>query len=314
MRPSKIFVDLATGAMGALLPKLVELLKKEYKLQAGLRKDVEFLEREMRSIDAALRKVGRVRRDQLDEQVNIWADDVKELSYEMEDVVDRFLLHMETCAPAPDPNIFTGFVNKVLSLFKKRKTHHCIVDAIKDIKEQVNEVATRRDRYKVDCIGGNPVSAITVDPRMLALFKHKREIVGIKESRDELIKRFTASDSISNAEQPLTILSIFGFGGLGKRTLAMAVYDKLQGFNHKAFVPVGQNPDVKKVLVGILLQLDRGSCLNIGMLDEWQLIWKLRELLDGTRYAHTRDICPNIHAQDIYLDVVPSKLLLLTLG
>jgi disease resistance protein RPM1 len=98
-------MDLATGAMGALLPKLLELLKEENKLQAGLRKDVEFLEREMRSMDAALRKVARVQSDQLDDQVKIWADDVKELSYEMEGVVDRFL---ERACPRPRPRQFQG--------------------------------------------------------------------------------------------------------------------------------------------------------------------------------------------------------------
>ncbi|KAF7105417.1 hypothetical protein CFC21_106232 [Triticum aestivum] len=279
-------MDLATGAMSALLPKLVQLLKKEYKLQAGVRKDVEFLEKEMRSIDAALRKVARVRRDQLEEQVNIWADDVKELSYEMEDVVDRFFVHMEASETAPDPDIFRGFVNRVVSLFRKRKTHQHVADAIKDIKEQVHEVASRRDRYKVDDIVGIQVSANIIDPRMLALFKDKREIVGIKDARDDLIKRLTdGDDGISNTEQPLRMLSIFGFGGLGKTTLAKAVYDKLHGFDLRAFVPVGQNPDVKKVLMDILLQLGESSGSNITMMDEWQLIWKLRALLDNRRYV-----------------------------
>jgi hypothetical protein len=135
-------MDLATGAMGALLPKLVELLKEEYKLEARLRKDVEFLETEMRSMDAALRKVARVRRDQLDDQVKIWADDVKELSYQMEDVVDRFLTRSDGWVLAPESDGFVGFVRKVVSLFKKRKTAYHIADAIKDIKEKAHEVAS----------------------------------------------------------------------------------------------------------------------------------------------------------------------------
>ncbi|KAK1629309.1 hypothetical protein QYE76_003624 [Lolium multiflorum] len=300
MPPSKLTIamDVATGAMGALLPKMVELLKTEYRLEAGLREDVQFLEWEMRSMDAALRKVARVRREQLDDQVKIWADDVKELSYEMEDVVDRFLIRADD---SPDPDSFVAFVRKVVSLFKKRKAARHIADAIKEIKEQVHEVASRRDRYNFDHIDlERPISIATFDPRMPALFKDKRGIIGLGGPTNELIEKLTGNnDGVSNDNQTLKKLSIFGFGGLGKTTLAKVFYDNLQGFARKAFVSVGQDPDVKKVLIDILLQLDEGSCSNVTMLDEWQLIRKLRGLLDGTRYLIVVDDLWSIKSWEI---------------
>jgi vacuolar-type H+-ATPase subunit I/STV1 len=93
-------MDLATGAMGSLLPKLVELLNEKYKLQKGIKKDVKLLERELRSMHAALSKVADMPRDQLDELVKIWADDVRDLSYDMEDVVDSFLVRVKGFEPA----------------------------------------------------------------------------------------------------------------------------------------------------------------------------------------------------------------------
>ena len=78
-----------------------------------------------------------------------------------------------------------------------------------------------------------------------------------------------------------------GLGGLGKTTLARAVYDKIQvEFQCKAFYSVGQNPNVKNVLIGILLRLDKDSCSNPTMLDESLLIEKLRELLTNKRYNY----------------------------
>jgi Holliday junction resolvasome RuvABC ATP-dependent DNA helicase subunit len=78
------------------------------------------------------------------------------------------------------------------------------------------------------------------------------------------------------SKQELKLLSIFGFGGLGKTTLAKAVYGKLRGnFDHRAFVSVGQSPDLKKVLMEILRQLDRDSYMIATMLDVGQLIGEL---------------------------------------
>lgn len=76
-------MDVVTAAMGSLLPKLGELLVGEYNLQTGVKEDVEFLEREMRSMNAALIKVAKVPRDQLDNQVIVWADELRDLSYDM---------------------------------------------------------------------------------------------------------------------------------------------------------------------------------------------------------------------------------------
>jgi hypothetical protein len=59
-------MDLATGAMGSLIPKLAELLHEEYKLQTDVKKDVDSLAMELTSIQAALSKVGEVPRDELD--------------------------------------------------------------------------------------------------------------------------------------------------------------------------------------------------------------------------------------------------------
>ncbi|XP_044432237.1 disease resistance protein PIK6-NP-like [Triticum aestivum] len=292
-------MELATAAMHSLLPKLVELLQGEYKLQKDLRKDVEFLEREMRSIDVALRKVAMVPPDKLDENSKIWANDVKKLSYEMEDAVERFLV--VGFVPATNPGSFKGFVKKVSNVFTEVKTRHQIAYAIKGIKDQVQQVADRRDRYKIDDVEASQATTTIidpVDPRMMVQFKDQRELVGIKKPRDELIKRLVDDDCVS--KQKLKVLSIFGFGGLGKTTLARAVYDKLQTkFECKAFYSVGQNPNLKNVLIGILLRLEKDSCSNETMLDEGLLIEKLRELLANKRYLIIVDDIWDMSSWDI---------------
>jgi len=59
-------------------------------------------------------------------------------------------------------------------------------------------------------------------------------LVGMDGPRDELIQ-------LMGGENELKVLSIVGFGGLGKTTLANEVYCKLQGeFQCRAFVSVSQ--------------------------------------------------------------------------
>ncbi|KQJ92580.1 probable disease resistance RPP8-like protein 4 isoform X2 [Brachypodium distachyon] len=276
-------MELATGAMSSLLPKLAELLQKEYNLQTGLKKDVQSLSRELESIEVALAKVAEVPRDQLDKQVRLWARNVKQLTYEMEDIVDSFMVRVEGSEPDADLKRSKRFRKKIADFFKKGKTRHQIADKIQDIKVRVREVADLRDRYKVDDVCANSAATNTIDPRMINLFKDQKELVGIEEPRNEIIKRLMeGGDGVSNSKLQLKILSIVGFGGLGKTTLAKAVYDKLQEeFVCKAFISVGQNPNVKKVFMDILRQLDKYSYLNATMLDEVQLIDELRELLEN---------------------------------
>ncbi|CAD6342907.1 unnamed protein product [Miscanthus lutarioriparius] len=52
-------MELVTGAMGSLIPKLKDLLKEEYKLQTGVKDQVRSLELELESAHAALHKVAK---------------------------------------------------------------------------------------------------------------------------------------------------------------------------------------------------------------------------------------------------------------
>uniref|UniRef100_A0ACD5UZJ9 Uncharacterized protein n=1 Tax=Avena sativa TaxID=4498 RepID=A0ACD5UZJ9_AVESA len=65
--------------MGPLLSKLGELLLDEYSLDKKVKKGVMSLATELTMVHATLRKVADIPRDQLDNQVGIWAGKVREL-------------------------------------------------------------------------------------------------------------------------------------------------------------------------------------------------------------------------------------------
>jgi len=81
-------MSVVTGALGSLALKLLQLLHDEYKLHS-----------ELESIYAFLGEVAEVPWDRLNGQVKVWAREVREASYDMEDVLDTFLVRVEGGEP-----------------------------------------------------------------------------------------------------------------------------------------------------------------------------------------------------------------------
>ncbi|XP_044454063.1 disease resistance protein RGA5 isoform X2 [Triticum aestivum] len=277
-------MDIVTSAIAKLIPKLADLLVGEYKLHKNVKKNIEDLLKELESMNVALIKIGEVPRDQLDKQDKLWADDVRELSYVIEDVVDKFLVRVDHIQPDDATNKFKGLMKRTTKLLKKVKDKYGIAHAIKDIQEQLQKVAARRDRNKV--VVPNPTEPITIDPCLRALYAEATELVGIYGKRDEELMRLLSMEGDDASKNRLKKVSIVGFGGLGKTTLARAVYEKIKGdFDCRAFVPVGQNPDMKKVLRDILIDLSDGNPQSdLSILDVNHLIKKLHQFLENKRY------------------------------
>ncbi|CAL4983714.1 unnamed protein product [Urochloa decumbens] len=284
-------MDLVTGALGKLPSKLLVLLRDEYKLQTGVKDQIRRLTRELESIHATLRKVAQAPPDQLDEQVRLWASDIREASYDMEDIIDTFLIRVDGPPKEPaDEAMFKSLMKKMGKLFSlsKSKACHKIAGAIDVLSKQLEEVEKLRGRYTIDDIVHKPAAMTSIDPRLSALYPKASQLVGIDEQRDKLIQMLTEGDHDMQPNQETKIVSVVGVGGLGKTTLVKAVYDKLNlNAPCKAFVPVGQNPDLKKVLKDILIALDKESYMkgfDFNILDERQLIDELREFLKDKRY------------------------------
>ncbi|CAN6373752.1 unnamed protein product [Urochloa humidicola] len=271
--------DVVMGAMGSLIPKLLKLLKEEYNLQSDAKKRVKSLTMELEAAQAALRKVAHVPWDQLDEQVKLWAREVRESSYDMEDVLDTFLVHHTDSKESS--SLAKRLGDKMATLFTKSKARRKISVGVKDIMSHLDEVTTRCCRYKVDDIVARPSTASVVDPRLAAMYNKVNSLVGIHKSSADLI-------SMLQLPSPnMKIVSVVGVGGLGKTTLVKAVYDKLKGdFARWAFVPVGRNPDLTKVIQGILIQLDKQRYMqfNFGLFHHiTQFINELREFLHANK-------------------------------
>nr|ADM65824.1 truncated leaf rust resistance protein Lr10 [Triticum dicoccoides]ADM65825.1 truncated leaf rust resistance protein Lr10 [Triticum dicoccoides]ADM65826.1 truncated leaf rust resistance protein Lr10 [Triticum dicoccoides] len=82
-------VSASTGAVGSLLTKLGTMLDDEYKLLAGVGRDIELVIHELAIWQSFLLKVADTEEpEQFDKSL---ADFVRELSYDIEDKIDNWM-------------------------------------------------------------------------------------------------------------------------------------------------------------------------------------------------------------------------------
>jgi Holliday junction resolvasome RuvABC ATP-dependent DNA helicase subunit len=120
-----------------------------------------------------------------------------------------------------------------------------------------------------------------VDPRLRAVYKDATELVGIDGPRDELVRWLNEKE-----DESLRFVSIVGYGGLGKTTLATQIRANLGAagtFECGAFVPISRKPDMKVILKSIFSQISKQNYSGVD--DVQPIIDKIREFLQDRRYV-----------------------------
>ncbi|XP_066363146.1 disease resistance protein RGA5-like isoform X1 [Miscanthus floridulus] len=268
-------VSAATGVLSSLLSKLSELLTEQYMQRKGVRRDIEFLCRELTDMNAALEKLSGM--EKLDVQTKVWRDKVREMAYDIEDCIDIFM-HKLGLGQGDDKD---GLFHKIVGKVRELRMHYQLANMIQDIKTRVEEQSKIRDRYRIDESISTSRVVVEVDPRLPALFEDAKRLVGIDGPREEISKLLMGEGGSHSGQ--LKVLSIVGFGGLGKTTLANQVYSKLKNeFECTAFVSVSRTPHMPKIFKDILSRVGyRGTEMEN---DVQKLIEILRATLKNKRY------------------------------
>jgi hypothetical protein len=276
-----LVVSALTGVMNPLLNKLTTMVGMEFKLLKGVGSQVTFLKEELSSMSALLVKLASME-EEVDAQTKEWMGMVRELTYDIEDFIDQFMLH---CGDKDKSKI---------SMVRER---HKIANLVQQLKARAMEASQRHERYKLDHgdgealvrVGSSTSGMVEVDPRLPALYVGADRLVGIDGPREEIIELLMGDDKGAAGDrrakrQPPKVVSILGFGGLGKTTLAMQIYSKIKWqFNCAAFVSVSRNPNTKKILTDMLRQV--AGNVDLPTDTERQLIEHLRLHLEDKRYV-----------------------------
>ncbi|OEL27682.1 hypothetical protein BAE44_0011299 [Dichanthelium oligosanthes] len=149
--------------------------------------------------------------EKLDVQTRVWRDKVRDMAYDIEDCIDVFMHHL---GQGDDKD---SLLHRTLRKIRRLRVHYQISNKIQELKARVEEQSQSRGRYKIDeYISKSAV--VEVDPRLPALFEESKRLVGIDVPQEEITKLLMEQGDSDFGQ--LKVVSVVGFEGLGKTTLA----------------------------------------------------------------------------------------------
>ncbi|KAF7027207.1 hypothetical protein CFC21_039270 [Triticum aestivum] len=226
-------VGAGTGALSSLLGKLTTLLSDEYKLLKGVRKDIAFLERELRRMQILVNILADM--EKLDKLAKDWKGTMRDLSYDMEDCIDRFMVRLGK------GDAKRGFMKRTVRRLNTIFARHGIGTQIKELKARVVEESERRQRLNLDNFVTSTPRTVEIDPRLAAFYEEAEGLVAMDVPMNKVMA-WLMEDSLE-----LKVVAIFGGGGLGKTTLAMELNRKIKGyFECRASVSVSRTLDLER--------------------------------------------------------------------
>uniref|UniRef100_A0A0D3HAW2 NB-ARC domain-containing protein n=1 Tax=Oryza barthii TaxID=65489 RepID=A0A0D3HAW2_9ORYZ len=195
-------------------------------------------------------------REDPDNRKKHWMKQIRDMAYDCEDCIDDFAHRLPN--DSLDAKCCPWIVTLVYDLwtFGPRRE---IASSIAELKVRAQLIADRRIRYGVENPntqkGKGPPDATSYDIAEDQLASHElgmNEPVGMEKAMKDLEEWVDGT-----ACQEPAVVSIVGFGGVGKTTITMALYKKVMyQFDCRAWVTVSQNYDLDAVLNDILKQID----------------------------------------------------------
>ncbi|KAF0928395.1 hypothetical protein E2562_003213 [Oryza meyeriana var. granulata] len=258
-----------TAVLSAVLrtlgPKLYAFLREGHDLlRRDLKRDVHYIRNKLGMIAAAIEEHDR-RSPLAGDVQSAWIHGVRELAHDMEDCIDRFTHRV------------TGH-----GALGSMGTRAKFAAVIQELRKKSEELSRLRASYST--AGGGESSSwgpTTPASTFSASEAHTlaSDIVGMDGPRGELLELIWETQGQPNQ---LKVISIVGFGGLGKSLLARQIYESdavAAQFHPRVWVRAAGKSHPEDVLVEMLQQLGIPGHHRADYCDVNQLVVNLRTCL-----------------------------------
>ncbi|KAM5578405.1 hypothetical protein ABKV19_008624 [Rosa sericea] len=208
------------------------------------------------------------------EAVKLWLDDLKDLAYDVEDVLDEFsteMIHRKV-----HEQQYGATTRKVRGLIPKFRFSFNLNSKIKLITDQLQDISERKDKLGLTYIGTISTNKEWQRPPSSCVLGGT-PVVGRDGDKAKIVE-------FLSTEEPSTInfhvVAIVGMPGLGKTTLAQFIFNDsdnhvLKQFNLKVWVSVSDDFNIVRVTKAILESVTSQRC-------QWE---EFSEIQKGLRNA-----------------------------
>ncbi|XP_058114784.1 disease resistance protein RPM1-like isoform X1 [Magnolia sinica] len=206
----------------------------------------------------------------------IWMKRVREVVFEVEDILDDLALHFWQ-------HESVGVLHKAFSTIPDKIIRHRITVQIREIHTKFQKLSEDAHVY---LMAGGILSSASEDHSIFPPHLEEDDIVGTKTAIDELLKWLV------EGEERLTVVSVVGMGGLGKTTLVRQVFNSpyiKNRFDCHAWVTVSQSFRKDKLLQSMIKQFDEQVHHEVHGWTEVELAEHLHRYLQSKRYVIVLD-------------------------